>query len=273
MPISKPDVSPSHKLVQNVSFWGRNRPEFLVVHFTGGLADTLAGQMATYKSYLAAGSNAHYLVGAAGIWEMVDPESYYTKCSVGSACGKKTECKVKGWGPDTFALSGISCSHAGVVGHTNSISVEICSAKAGRRICDPMDAGWYFTDSTYKLAVELCAWICDHWSIKADHIVMHNQVTGKLCPAMWCNAEGAEAGFFKFRDDVAYKMNEIDRPIVSPNPEPDQTRTIAIGAGDYFYSRPAANSARVGQAQSSMVISYSIEQNGFCCTKQGWVKK
>jgi len=271
MAISKPSTSSLYRLTRNISFWGRNRPEFLVVHFTGGLSDDLAGQLATYKSYLAAGSNAHYLVGSAGIWEMVDPEQYYTRCSVGSPCGKKNECNVKGWGPDTYRGK-LAGDHAGVAGHQNSISVEICSAKAGRKICDPMDAGWYFKNATYKKAVELCAWICDHWSIKVDHIIMHNQVTGKLCPAMWCNAEGAEAGFFRFREDIAYKMNEIDRPITSPNPEPDNTQTIAVGVGTYFYSRPSLRAARVGQAQGDSVLKYTIEQNGFCCTDQGWVQ-
>lgn len=272
MAISKPSIDSRYKLTSNVARWGRNRPSFLVVHFTGGLADTPAAQLLTYKSYLSAGSNAHYLVGASGIWEMVDPEQFYTRCSVGSACGVKNECKVKGWGPDTYKGS-LACDHAGIAGHSNSISVEICSAKAGRRVCDPMDAGWYFTDSTYRKAVVLCAWICDHWSIKIDHIIMHNQVTGKLCPAMWCNSDGAEAGFFKFREDIAYRMNEIDRPIVSPNPEPDNTRTVEVGIGEYFYSRPKEESAKTGQARSDMTLTYSIEQNGFCCTDQGWVKR
>lgn len=272
MAISKPSVTSTYKLTQNISFWGRNRPSFLVVHFTGGLRDDYAGMLATYKSYLAAGSNAHYLVGSSGIWEMVNPELYYTKCSVGSACGKKNECKVKGWGPDTYRGK-LACDHAGVAGHTNCISVEICSSKAGRKITDPMDAGWYFKDSTYKKAVELCAWICDHWSIKIDHIIMHNQITGKLCPAMWCNTDGAEAGFFQFREDIAYKMNEISRPIVSPSPEPDNTRTVSVGVGAYFYSRPKTNSARMGQAQADVILPYTTEQNGFCCTEQGWVKK
>lgn len=272
MAIKKPKVSTLYRLTQNVSTWGRNRPAFLVIHFTGSLADTQAAQLSTYKSYLAAGSNAHYLVGAAGIWEMVDPETYYTKCSVGSACGKKTVCKVKGWGI-TAHKGPLAGDHAGVVGHQNSISVEICSGKAGRKACDPTDDGWYFTESTYVKAVELAAWICDHWGIKTSDIVMHNQVTGKLCPAMWCNRDGAEAGFYQFRADVAYKLNELDRPIVSPSPEPDNTRTVPVSAGMYFYSRPTQASARIGQAQKDGDLNYTIEQNGFCCTEQGWVSK
>ena len=273
MSVKKPSITSIYRLTRNIAVWGRHSPQYLVVHFTGGLVDTPAGQLATYKSYLTAGSNAHYLVGAAGIWEMVDPETYYTRCSVGAACGKKNECNVKGWGPDTFALAGISCSHAGIAGHQNTISVEICSAKEGRKTCDPMDNGWYFKDDTYKKAVELCAWICDKWSIKIDHIIMHNQVTGKLCPAMWCNRLGAEAGFYKFREDVSYKLNEIDRPIVSPNPEPDKTATVTVDTGTYFYSRPRPDSARIGQAASPAAMPYTIEQNGFCCTDKGWVQK
>lgn len=262
----------SRSLVEHIKIWGRNRPQYVVIHFTGGTSDTAAGQLFTYKSYLRDGSNAHYLVGAAGIWEMVNPKLFYCTCSVGSSCGKKNECKMPGWGPSTFRGK-LCMSHAGVVGHQNSISVEICSGKKGRKISDPMDDGWYFSDHNYKLAVELVAWICDEWSIKTDHIVMHNQVTGKLCPAMWCNSTGAEQGFFKFREDVAYKMNELDRPIESPTPEPDKTGTVQVAKGAYFYARPLTSSARVGQATSDTSIEYSFEQNGFYCTEQGWVQK
>lgn len=260
-----------YKLVKNTAAWGKYRPEYVVVHFTGGLSDTAAGQLSTYKSYAEAGSNAHYLVGAAGIWEMVDPETYYTKCSVGSPCGKKNECKVQDWGPSTYKGK-FSMDHAGIAGHQNCISVEICSSKAGDKTCDPMSEGWYFKESTYESAVRLCAWICDHWSIKTDHIIMHNQITGKLCPAMWCNKEGAEAGFLQFRQDVAYLMNEIDRPIISPNPEPDASSTVKTVAGAYYYSRPTKASARIGQVQADGETSYTLQQNGFYYTDKGWLQ-
>lgn len=270
MTISKPSVSTAHKLTRNISFWGVNRPAYLVIHFTGGLTDTPSAQLATYKSYLEAGSNAHYLVGSDGIWEMVDPEIYYTRCSVGASCDKKSECVVKGWGPAAYR-SKVACDHAGVAGHQNCISVEICSAKAGRKICDPLDPGWYFTDDTYARAVELSAWICDHWSIKTPNIIMHNQITGKLCPAMWCNADGAEKGFFKFREDVAYRLNDIPHEALSPTAAPDKTK-ITVPQGAYFYSRPTASSARIGQATNNLILESTLEQNGFCYTEQGWVQ-
>lgn len=271
MAILRPDISTQYKLTKNIAVWGRYTPAYVVVHFTGGLEDSVGGQLSTYKSYLTAGSDAHYLVGAAGIWEMVDPETYCTRCSVGSPCGKKNECMVKGWGPSTYR-SKLASDHAGAAGHQNCISVEICSEKAGRKICDPMDDGWYFTDDTYAKAVRLVAWICDHWGIKVSNIIMHNQITGKLCPAMWCNRDGAEAGFYKFREDVSYLMNEIDKPIANPSPAPDKT-SITVAQGTYFYFRPSEHSAKVGQAQHGMTLTSTIIQNGFCCTDQGWVLK
>lgn len=271
MSVARPSISTMYKLTKNVAAWGKYRPEFLVVHFTGGTTDSAAGQLSTYKAYAEYGSNAHYLVGAAGIWEMVNPETHYTRCSVGSACGKKSECKVKDWGPATYKGK-LSMDHAGVAGHQNCISVEICSHKVGNKSCDPMSEGWCFKQGTYQSAVLLCAWICDHWSIKTDHIIMHNQITGKLCPAMWCNRDGAEAGFLQFRQDVTYKINEMDRPIVTPNPEPSTTNTVKATAGAYYYSRPVKSSARIGQVQASTDVHYSLQQDGFYYTDKGWLQ-
>lgn len=272
MSVPKPTISTSHRLTSHIKLWGRNHPVFLVIHFTAGLYDTPKGQASTYQSYVDRGSNAHYLVGSDGIWEMVDPELYYCTYSCGSPVGRKNICRVPGWGPDGGYAGPLSASHAGIAGHTNTINIEICSYKMGRKRCDPTDSGWCFKDSTYAAAVELAAWICDRFSIKNENIIMHNQVTGKLCPAMWCNREGAEAGFQQFKLDVAYKMNEMDVPIENVDAPPDVTGTVAVQPGTYFFARPSERSVKVGQAPSAMSVPYDFEDNGFYYTDQGWVQ-
>ena len=270
MTVSRPSITSEPLPLKNTRPWSQYRPEYIVVHFTGGLVDSPAGQLATWESYKEAGTNAHYLVGRGGIWEMVDPSLFMVAASVGASCGKKMPCKVEGWGPSS-ARSRLSMSHAKIVGHQNSLSVEICSAKKGCRVCDPLSPGWYFEQDTYEKAVQLVAWMCDNWSIKVDHIVMHNQVTGKLCPAMWCTSDAALAGFFQFKEDVSYVLNDIQHDAVTAGP--GQGGSVRVEAGAWFYSRPMEASAVVGQADKASQLPYEMEQNGFYYTGSGWVKR
>lgn len=274
MSVSKPSISSSHKLWANITKWGRNAPAYIVIHFTAGFgqnSDNPAGMLSTYKSYVERGSNAHYLVGRDSIWEMVNPKTYFCTFSCGSRVGKKNACVVDGWGPSAYK-GPLSMSHAGVAGHTNTINIEICSCKTGRKRCDPMDDGWYFNTETYMNAVKLTAWLCDEFGIKVSNIIMHNQVTGKLCPAMWCNAPGAEAGFETFKQNVAMLLNEVeeDTPVQSPNPMPEGGM-VNVAADSYFYSRPSTDAPIVGTAQSNESLSYTISKNGFYFTDNGWV--
>lgn len=270
MAVSKPSILRAHSLWKNIRRWGKNSPAYIVVHFTGGFKDNVAAMLGIYKSYAERGSNAHYLVGASAIWQLVDPKTYYCTYSCGSPVGKKNACLVPFWGPAEYQ-GPMSMSHAGIVGHSNSINVEICSCKAGNRRCRPTDDEWYFSDAAYGNAVELCAWLCDEFGIKVNNIVMHNQVTGKLCPAMWCNKPGAESGFEKFRMDVAYLLNDMqeDTP-VSPNQEPEGGM-LYVAQGALYYSRPYEDAPIVGQAPTSSTVNYTYKKDSFYYTENGWV--
>lgn len=275
MAVSKPSISSAHKLWANITRWGRNAPAYIVIHYTSGFSnnsDSIAGMTAAWKSYAERGSNAHYLVGKSAIWEMVNPKTHFCTYSCGSRVGKKNVCEVPGWGPSAYK-GPLSMSHAGVAGHTNTINVEICSCKTGRKKCDPMDDGWYFSDETYMNAVQLVAWLCDEFGIKVTNIIMHNQITGKLCPAMWCNAPGAEAGFETFKQNVAMLLNEIeeDSPVPSPSPKPEGG-VVNVAADSFFYSKPSTDAPIVAHAQAATILPYTVSKNGFYYTDSGWVQ-
>lgn len=273
MTVKKPKTSTSHKLFRNIKQWGRYSPVYIVIHFTGGFSstsDTLGGMLSSYKLFQTTGSNAHYLVGRDDIWEMVNPKNFYCTYSCGSSVGKKNECRIQGWGPDTYA-GPLSMSHATIAGHTNTINIEVCSCKSGSKKCDPMDDGWYFNDSTYLNAVKLCAWLCDEFGIKVSNIIMHNQVTGKICPAMWCNRDGAESGFNQFKRNVSSLLNELEEDTpVSPSPAP-KSGTVQVAADSLFYSRPTTTSPIVNVASSDMELEYTQSSNGFYYTNNGWI--
>lgn len=267
LPLTSPMGKPT------VTMWGRNRPAYIVVHFTGGLYDDAKAMASILSNFANAGTNAHYLVGALESWEMIDPDIYYTRVSVGSPVGKKSLCKIPGWGQDAYK-GPLSASHAGIVGHSNSISVEICSRKTGMIAMRPTDLGWYFSSSTYANAVRLVAWLCDKYGIRVDHIVMHNQVTGKLCPAMWCNRDGAESGFYRFIEDVSNIVNEVapaDATYVTPDEGEQLEGTIAIPAGSTYRVRPESTATCVGIAESDSSEPYSLSSGKYYYTDKGWV--
>lgn len=274
MSVKKPNISTAYKLLKNVRLWGRKSPVYIVVHFTGGFSsksDSLGGMASCYKAFMEAGSNAHYLVGRDAIWEMVNPKIFYCTYSCGSGVGRKNVCKIPGWGPSSYT-GPLSMSHASVAGHSNTINIEICSCKAGKKRCDPMDDGWYFNTETYKNAVELCAWLCDEFSIKISNIIMHNQITGKLCPAMWCNRPGAEVEFNQFKQDVSAIVNDVQgsSSIETPNPEPS-TDVITVPADTLFYSRPTFDAPIVFNASYDMSVEYTAQSGAFFYTSMGWV--
>lgn len=270
MPIKKPSISTTHRLTQHTRLWGRHSPIYIVIHFTGGFGDSISSMLSCYNDFVKAGSNAHYLVGRNDIWELVNPKLFYCTYSCGSSVGKKNECRIIGWGPETYKGS-LSMSHAAIAGHSNTINIEICSCKSGRRKSDPMDDGWYFNNGTYTNAVNLCAWLCDELGLKVSNIIMHNQVTGKICPAMWCNRDGAESGFIKFKEDVASVLNEIqDTEIATPSPKPPNG-IIMIPKDSIFYSRPTIESAIVYMATTDTSLEYTMSSGTFYYTEFGWI--
>lgn len=264
------NIMVSHRLWAHITRWGRMTPKYIVIHFTSGIgdnADSVKAMGSIYKTYVDRGSNAHYMVGRTEIWEMVDPTTYYTTYSCGSPVGRKNACKIPRWGVTAYK-GPLSMSHAGIAGHTNTINVEVCSCKNGPRRCDAMDDGWYFHPDTYNNAVRLFAWLCDEFGIKVNDIIMHNQITGQLCPAMWCNRDGAEAQFEQFKQDVGALLNE------APVPEPPMTPPggrVPVSAGTLFYAKPIASSIVVAQAKADMDMEYSVKNGDFVYTDMGWV--
>ena len=113
MSVAKPNISTVHKLWSHIRLWGRNAPAYIVIHFTGGVTDTVAGMLKVYNDYVSAGSNAHYLVGKDAIWEMVNPKTHYCTYSCGSAASKKNPCRTVGRGILEYKAARSTC-HAGV---------------------------------------------------------------------------------------------------------------------------------------------------------------
>ena len=65
--------------------------------------------------------------------------------------------------------------------------------------CHPDETG-KFTEETYQSMVQLTAWLCRQYSLTADTVIRHYDVTGKNCPKYFVENEEAWANF---KEDVA----------------------------------------------------------------------
>ena len=64
----------------------------------------------------------------------------------------------------------------------NSIGIEMCSTNSAKKVTNPNDANWYFTDSVIDNCVELTKKLMEEYDIKPDHVIRHYDINGKLCP-------------------------------------------------------------------------------------------
>ena len=59
-------------------------------------------------------------------------------------------------------------------------TVSVLSCVKGSQAADSRD--WYFEDATVQAAIELTRELMEKYSIPADHVIRHYDVTGKICP-------------------------------------------------------------------------------------------
>lgn len=91
----------------------------------------------------------------------------------------------------------------------NSIGIEMCSTNSAKKVTNPNDASWYFTDAVIDNCVELTKKLMKEYDIKPDHVIRHYDINGKLCPGI--------IGWNEDTNDISKWQDFIVR--VSPVPE------------------------------------------------------
>ena len=91
----------------------------------------------------------------------------------------------------------------------NSIGIEMCSTNSAKKVTNPNDVNWYFTDSVIDNCVELTKKLMKEYDIKPDHVIRHYDINGKLCPGI--------IGWNEDTNDISKWQDFIVR--VSPVPE------------------------------------------------------
>ena len=169
--------------------------EWIVIHYTAGTSSA-AGSAHNLAAWFRAGANPANPASADFI---VDDENV--------VCYNPDIANRYSWGAGGAKYTKMSTSEGGkyygVCRNSNCINLEICSNKKNRKSLSADDTDWYFTDAELALAAELVKHLMKTYGISADHVIMHHQVTGKLCPAMWTHSEAELEGWRKFQNMFA----------------------------------------------------------------------
>lgn len=188
--ISGSTAADAPTIIKNSGFHaGRNcgtrseKVKYIVIHYTGNDGAT-AAENVSYFNGGNRGASAHYFVDQSGeIREYCDPAAYYSW-----HCG----------GP-------LESSHHPlheICTNRNSIGIEICTRKSG--------GVWTFTSAAVNAAIALTKYLMTKFSVPADHVCRHYDVTGKACPRVpgW-GAVGGSAEWDKFKAALVVQPREL----------------------------------------------------------------
>ncbi len=180
-----------NKLLTPYNFNDRNdisRIKYIVIHYVGALGGAKANCQYYASQYV--GASAHYYVGFEGeIWQSVEDGDIAWHC--GASSYVHPECR-----------------------NSNSIGIELCVRKKSHVTLNATDKDWYFEDATVKSAIILTKMLMQKYNIKADHVIRHYDVTGKICPNPYVyNLHEATWNKFKMAiaDSVELKSDTVTK--------------------------------------------------------------
>lgn len=178
------------KIIKNDNFHsGRNcgqrteKIQYIVIHYTG--SEGTAANNVSYFNGGNRGASAHYFVGQNGeIREYCDPVKWYAWHCGGS-------------------LESSHHPYYGKCTNRNSIGIEICTHYNG--------SAWTFTADAVNSAVELTKYLMQKFSVPADRVIRHWDVTGKSCPRVpgW-GAVGGSGEWDKFKARLGGAAPSVD---------------------------------------------------------------
>ena len=179
--------------------------DWIVLHYTAGTnsAKSAAAGIARYFATTPNQASADFIVDDVDIVQYnPDPKNMYC-WAVG---GKKY----------SSLCNSLAAKYYDICKNNNSISIEMCSRKKNTNTLNASDDDWYLTEATVNNAVILTKYLMKVYNIKADHVIMHNMVTGKWCPQPWCKNEDALKGWYDFQRRLGNAGARIPQPNVAP---------------------------------------------------------
>ncbi len=181
--------------IANSSNYGSRRDtsaiKYIVIHYTANDGDSDEGNGNYFKNNVVKAS-AHYFVDRDSVTQSV-PDNY-AAWSVGGS--KYKDCSKTGGG-----------SLYGVCTNTNSISIELCD--------DVKNGVIYPSAATIENALELTKELMVRYSVPAERVIRHFDVTGKHCPDYWCAAAEKDALWLsEFHDKLDTTAAAEETPVL-----------------------------------------------------------
>lgn len=213
--------------------FGRGGPdrhiEYLVVHYvgaTGGAADNAAYYRSVYR-----GASAHYFVDFDGsVVQVVRDEDVAWHCGTRGTY-KHPWCR-----------------------NLNSIGIELCVRNGHGNVQDTgPHAGWYFETATLQAAQRLLRLLMGQYGIAPDHVLRHFDVTGKMCPAPFCNGQ---LDWEEFKRGI--------REAQPPPPAPSQ------GGGTADPAPAPGSGAFAGDMARYLAGRAALPGSGWSCAAREW---
>lgn len=190
-----------------------DKMSYIVIHYTGNRNDTAKGNVSYFASNRV-GTSAHFFVDESGIYSSV-PIS-----DTAWHCGKRISGGAY-WG---------KCKNA------NSIGIEICM----------LDATGGIRQQPVNNAAELAAELMREYSIPAENVIRHWDVTGKACPQPFIGSQNALWSEFK---------RKIAEGVISVDMAEKLQKQI-----DSLKSESEQLKARLKQLESPMIYNY-VDEN------------
>lgn len=174
---------------------GPNRSiEYLVLHYVGATGTAMQNAQFYHGQYR--GASAHYFVDFDGsIVRVVRDRDVAWHCGTRGTY-RHPRCR-----------------------NQNSIGIELCVRnRGGNTAATDKDAGWYFEPATLRSAQRLVRALMDRYRIPIEGVLRHYDVTGKLCPAPFCNGQMDWSAFLAGVADLEQGTQEPDQAAGEPSP-------------------------------------------------------
>jgi len=148
---------------RNYRSYRKDNIKYIVLHYTGNVADTDEGNGNYFANNDTGDTSAHYFIDEDSITQSVFDESCAYHC--GGNTYKHWECR-----------------------NDNAIGIEMCSDKDS-------NGDYIITDATVNNAVELTKYLMNKYNIGINNILRHFDVCSKNCPEPWVSNENLWIAF------------------------------------------------------------------------------
>ena len=219
--------------------------KYIVLHYTAGTR-SVKGSARNVASMFKNGS-----VGGSADFIVDDSEIVQYNCDISHRA-----CWAVGGKKYTSMTTSEGGKYYGICTNSNSINIEMCSNKINTKKLGATDTDWYLTEATINNAVELTKYLMKQYNIPVENVIMHHQVTGKICPNPWCVNKNRLSSWYSFK-------NRLEEKIVKQNIKINgKVKTVnAINKDGYTYIkiRDLSDIVSIGYDKETKLISVSVK--------------